>query len=206
MAIQSFPSTTLVTIIDETVSPTTFNIVAGASIIVAIIVSIGNAATGYPIILIISISDIVPPPIGTAVINKFASRATPSTPKISPAVDMLVPNSPIRNIILNTEPIIDPSLWKLDPNGIVVSAISSGTPIFLLHYIQAPLTAALQAMEQAKTAMKGTLLGMILRTLILFICCYFHIGLWALVIALSSNIIFVTLHQAKHVIKKLNVA
>ena len=79
-------------------------------------------------------------------------------------------------------------------------------PIFLLHYIQAPLTAALQAMEQAKTAMKGTLLGMILRTLILFICCYFRIGLWALVIALSSNIIFVTLHQAKHVIKKLNVA
>lgn len=77
-------------------------------------------------------------------------------------------------------------------------------PIFLLHYIQAPLTASLQAMEQAKTAMKGTLLGMILRTCILFIFCYFKIGLWALVIALSSNIIFVTLHQARHVYRLLN--
>ena len=130
-------------------SPTTFNIVAGASIIVAIIVSIGNAATGYPIILIISISDIVPPPIGTAVINKFASRATPSTPKISPAVDMLVPNSPIRNIILNTEPIIDPSLWKLEPNGIVVSAMSDGTPIFLLACIFEGIHAALEHVPNA---------------------------------------------------------
>ncbi len=78
-------------------------------------------------------------------------------------------------------------------------------PIFLLHYIQAPLTAALQAMEQAKIAMKGTLIGMILRTIILFFCCYLKIGLWALVVALSSNIIFVTLHQAKYVRKKLNI-
>ena len=77
-------------------------------------------------------------------------------------------------------------------------------PIFLLHYIQAPLTASLQAMEQAKTAMKGTLLGMIFRTILLFICCYLKIGLWALVIALSFNIIFVTIHQARHVFCLLN--
>ncbi len=41
-----FPSTILATIIDDTSSPTTFNTVAGASIIVAIIVRIGKAATG----------------------------------------------------------------------------------------------------------------------------------------------------------------
>ena len=107
---QSFPSTTLVTIIDETVSPTTFNIVAGGSIIVAIIVNIGNAATGYPIIVIINISEIVQQPIGTAVTNKFASKAIPITPSTSPGVDKLVPNRQTKNIILNTDPIIEPSL------------------------------------------------------------------------------------------------
>ena len=89
--IHSFPSTTLVTIIDDTVSPTTFNIVTGGSIIVAIIVNIGNAATGYPIIVIISISEIVPPPIGTAVIRRFASNATPNINKTFPGVAKFVP-------------------------------------------------------------------------------------------------------------------
>lgn len=77
-------------------------------------------------------------------------------------------------------------------------------PIFILHYIQAPITASLQAMEQGKTAMKGTLFGMILRTLLLFFCSYLKIGLWSLVIALASNILFVTIYQAKHVFSLLN--
>ena len=34
---------------------------------------------GNPIIVMISISDIVPPPIGTAVISKLASNEIPST-------------------------------------------------------------------------------------------------------------------------------
>ncbi len=138
------PSTILATNIDDAESPTTFSIVAGASIIVAIIVSIGRAATGYPIIVIISISDIVPPPIGTAVTNKVASNAIPITPNTSPAVAKLVPNKHTKNIILNTEPIIDPSLWKLVPNGIVVSAMSSGTPIFLAPSIFTGIHAALE--------------------------------------------------------------
>lgn len=72
-------------------------------------------------------------------------------------------------------------------------------PIFIFHYIQAPLTSCLQAMEKAKIAMNGTLGGMILRTLLLFICSYFKIGLWGLVIAMGANVIYVTFHQAKHV-------
>ena len=59
-------------------------------------------------------------------------------------------------------------------------------------------------MEQGKTAMKGTLFGMILRTLLLFFCSYLKIGLWSLVIALASNILFVTIYQAKHVFSLLN--
>ena len=103
-------STIFCTNIEDTVSPTTLSIVAGASIIVAIIVNIGSAATGYPIIVIINISEIVPPPIGTAVTNKFASNATPSIYITSPVVAIVVPNKHTKNIILNTDPNIDPSL------------------------------------------------------------------------------------------------
>ena len=146
---QSFPSTTLATIIDVVVSPTTLSIVAGGSIIVAIIVKIGSAATGYPIIVIISISEIVPPPIGTAVTSKFASSATPNIESTLPTVPTSVPNKHTKNIILNTDPMIEPSLWKLVPSGIVVSAISSGTPIFLADLTFTGIDAALEHVAKA---------------------------------------------------------
>ena len=88
---QFLPSTLLVTNIAQDVSPTTLSKVAGASIIVAIIVKIGKAEVEYPIIEMINISDIVPPPIGTAVTNNVASRATPSTSNTLPTVFKLVP-------------------------------------------------------------------------------------------------------------------
>ena len=58
------------------VSPRAFNIVAGASVIVAIIVRIGNAAVGNPSNVMIKSSEIVPPPTGTALINKVAIKLT----------------------------------------------------------------------------------------------------------------------------------
>ena len=136
--IQSLPSTTLDTSIEEDVSPTTFNNVAGGSIIVAMIVRIGKAVNGNPIIVRINVSEIVPPPTGTAVTRSVASKATPRT------VQTLgwVPNKYTKNIILNTEPITDPSLWKLVPNGIIVSAISFDTPIFLAQSVFTGIDAA----------------------------------------------------------------
>lgn len=77
-------------------------------------------------------------------------------------------------------------------------------PICIFHYIQAPLTSALQAMGEAKAAMNGTILGVISRTILLFCCSLFKIGLWGLVIATSANILLVTLHQGKHVKKILS--
>ena len=136
--IQCFPSTILETSILLAESPTTFNIVAGGSIIVAIIVKIGNADTGKPSMVIINISDIVPPPIGTAVTSNVARRATPNI--FNEETSLL--NKQTKNIILNTLPIIDPSLWKLVPSGIVVSAMSSWTPIFLAHIVLTGIDAA----------------------------------------------------------------
>ena len=77
-------------------------------------------------------------------------------------------------------------------------------PICLLHYIQSPLSSTLQAMGKAKDAMKGTLIGIILRTSALFIFSIAHIGMWGLVIATSINIIYVTLYDASRIKKYLN--
>ncbi len=72
-------------------------------------------------------------------------------------------------------------------------------PICLFHYIQSPLTSCLQAMGKAREAMNGTLLGVFVRTIVLWIGCSFKIGMWGLVIATACNILLVTMHQAKHV-------
>ena len=79
-------------------------------------------------------------------------------------------------------------------------------PICILHYIQAPLASSLQAMNKAKTTMIGTLCGMILRTLSLFVFSFFNIGLWSLIISISINIIFVTSYNIFNIKKILKQA
>lgn len=76
-------------------------------------------------------------------------------------------------------------------------------PICILHYIQSPISSSLQAMGNAKKSMAGTLIGMILRTLSLFILSFLKIGLWSLLIATSINIVFVTLYDLYSVRKIL---
>lgn len=76
-------------------------------------------------------------------------------------------------------------------------------PIALFHYIQSPLTAALQAMGKAKEGMLGTLGGTIIRIITLLLFSLMHIGMWGLIIAISSNIIYVTFHQALTIKKTL---
>ena len=76
-------------------------------------------------------------------------------------------------------------------------------PFYILHYIQAPLTSALQGMNKAKCAMGGTLVGAIIRTVLLFIISFFKVGLWGLIIASISNIFYITLHHLYYVRKYL---
>ena len=76
-------------------------------------------------------------------------------------------------------------------------------PICLLQYIQSPLTSSLQAMGKANIAMYGTLIGMISRTVLLFILSYLKIGMWGLVISTSISILLVTYHQYKEIKKIL---
>lgn len=81
--------------------------------------------------------------------------------------------------------------------------IKTLAPICLLHYIQSPISSSLQAMGHAKDSMKATFIGMIIRTIFLIIGCNLKIGLWGLVIATASNIIFVTLFDTYKIKKAL---
>ena len=77
-------------------------------------------------------------------------------------------------------------------------------PFFLLHYIQAPLTSCMQAMGKAKEAMYGTLVGSLIKTVLLIILSFMKIGLWGLVISSISNVIYVTIQHYYYVRKFLN--
>ena len=99
---------------------------------------------------------------------------------------LLLPNIPLKFIYNTTE-------------GVTYLRVLA--PICLLHYIQSPLTSSLQAMGKAKEAMNGTILGVVVRTITLWIGCSLKIGMWGLVIATACNITLVTLHQAKCVKK-----
>lgn len=68
-------------------------------------------------------------------------------------------------------------------------------PIFLLTYIQGPIVSTLQAMDKAKVVMKSSLIGVIFKSLILFFVLYLDIGMYALLISIGFQYIFITIYQ-----------
>ena len=55
-------------------------------------------------------------------------------------------------------------------------------PFFLLHYIQGPLTSYLQAVNMADVAMRGTLVGSIIKNILLLTLPIF-MGIWGFVVS-----------------------
>lgn len=72
-------------------------------------------------------------------------------------------------------------------------------PICLLQYIQAPLSSCLDAMGKSKSVMLSSVLGMLVRTTLLFILSLLKIGLYGLIIAIATNVLVVTLYSLKKV-------
>lgn len=72
-------------------------------------------------------------------------------------------------------------------------------PICLFQYIQAPLSFSLDAMGRSIDNMKANLLGVIIRTCLLFLLSFLNIGLWGLIIAISINVFVVTIYEIKKV-------
>ena len=73
-------------------------------------------------------------------------------------------------------------------------------PLFLMHYIQGPLTSYMQGANMADKAMIGTLYGAIIKNILLIILPIF-MGIWGLIIANIINIFFVTIHHIYYVRK-----
>ena len=76
-------------------------------------------------------------------------------------------------------------------------------PLFILYYLQGPLTSYMQAANMAKEAMLGTLKGAILKNILLIIL-PIKFGMIGLIIASLSNVCFVTIHHIYHTIKSLS--
>ena len=75
-------------------------------------------------------------------------------------------------------------------------------PFFLLHYIQGPLTSYLQAVNKAHEAMIDTLIGAIIKNILLLILPLF-MGIWGFIIASVINILYITLMHIYHAKKLL---
>ena len=75
-------------------------------------------------------------------------------------------------------------------------------PFFLLHYIQGPLTSYLQAINKADAAMRGTLVGAIIKNILLLILPLF-IGIWGFIVSSIVNILYVTIQHIYYVRKSL---
>lgn len=74
-------------------------------------------------------------------------------------------------------------------------------PFFIFHYIQGPLTTYLQAINKAKCAMYGTLLGSIIKNILLFVLAICNYKIWSLIISTIVNILIVTIHHIIYAIK-----
>lgn len=77
---------------------------------------------------------------------------------------------------------------------------------FLFYYIELPLAATMQAMDMSKNVMIDNMIGIILKTVLLYFLSLLHIGIYSFIIASSINIILVATSHYFHVKKKLGSA
>ncbi len=161
--------------------------------------------TGYvmPLLLMpsfftMAIANALIPTISYAIVNNQKKEATR---KIKQALHFsLLIGIPLTIIFISWPQVLLKLLYN---NVIGVNYLRVLAPIFLLYYLQVPLTSSLQALGKAKEAMIGTLKGIILKTLLLFLLSSLKMGLWGLIIAASINIIYVTIHRYKSVFRAL---
>ena len=77
---------------------------------------------------------------------------------------------------------------------------------FLFYYMELPLAASMQAMDMSKYVMIDNIVGITLKTILIYLLSLLHIGMYSLVVASSVNITVVTLFHYLHIQKKLKKA
>ena len=78
---------------------------------------------------------------------------------------------------------------------------------FIFYYLEAPISAILQALNYSKYTMKTTTIGVFIKLFLMFILSFLHIGLYSLVIAEAINIIYVVYknyYKIKRIIRNFN--
>ena len=75
------------------------------------------------------------------------------------------------------------------------------SPIFILFSLEAPLSAFLEATNHAKDSMYDNFIGIIIKTITLFILSFLKIGLYGLLISMIINIIVVTFRHILNIRK-----
>lgn len=78
-------------------------------------------------------------------------------------------------------------------------------PFFLIYYVQAPLASVLQSINLSKYIMLDNLVSIIIKSIIIFSCCFFW-GIYGFLISICSNILIVTILHYKHIKKALKQA
>lgn len=68
-------------------------------------------------------------------------------------------------------------------------------PIFLFQYIQAPISASLQAMGKSKISFNATLIGTITKLSCIYLFSLFKIGLYGIIIGFSLSIVITTFYE-----------
>lgn len=68
-------------------------------------------------------------------------------------------------------------------------------PIFLLTYIQGPILSTLQAVNNASIVMKSSLIGVMIKSIILFFTLYLDIQMYSLLISTFIQYLIITLYQ-----------
>ena len=78
---------------------------------------------------------------------------------------------------------------------------------FVFYYLEAPISAILQALNYSKYTMKTTTVGVFIKLILMFMLSFLHIGLYSLLIAEAINIFYVVYknyNKIKRIIKKFN--
>lgn len=75
-------------------------------------------------------------------------------------------------------------------------------PFFIIYYAQAPLASVLQSINKAKYIMLDNLISIIIKSIIMFIGCY-YMGIYGFLVSICSNILVVTLLHYTHIKKAL---
>ena len=85
-----------------------------------------------------------------------------------------------------------------------INYIKIMAPLFILLYIQTPLTSILQSMNMSYESMKSTIYGFIIKLIFMIMFSYLKFGIYSYIIPLLINIVFVTIHNYVIIKRKIN--